>query len=104
MTAQPIILAVSEPWGLYATAAVADPDCLARQPMTLKQARDYVRRIPADHRPSIIPDLTELARRLTIAGISKPQPVAIFRRSAHNARGGNVSGVWHQFTFTPENR
>ena len=101
MTAQPTILAISEPWGLYATAAVTDPDRLTRQPMTLKQARDLVRRIPANQRPSIIPDLTELARRLTLAGVSKPQPVAIYRVNQRGNRAGNVSGAWHQFTFTP---
>jgi len=101
MTAQPTILAVSEPWGLYATAAVTDPDRLARQPMTLKEARDLVRRIPADHRPSVIPDLTELARRLTLAGVSEPQPVAIYRVNQRGNRAGNVSGSWHRFTFTP---
>ena len=73
MTDQPLIVAVSEPWGLYCNAITADPEAITRQSMTLNQARDFVRRSPRaeGQPPAVIPSFTELGRRLVAAGITE---------------------------------
>ena len=102
---QPLIVAVWEPWGLYCNAVTDDPDRLAAQSMTLNQARDYVRRAPAPHRPAVIPSFTHLAQRYVAAGITSPQPLAVYRLISRGGRGsgdqGRPRGRWHRFTFTP---
>ena len=95
---QPVILAVSEPWGFYSTAAELETDRLTAGRMTLNQARDLIRRVPAETRPAVIPSLTELARRLKSAGIAE-QTVAIYRRS-QDGKPGQAAGAWHLFTYS----
>ena len=107
MTDQPLIVAVSEPWGLYCNAITADLDQLARCSMTLNQARDFIRRSPRaeGQPPAVIPSFTELGRRLVAAGITEPQPLALYRLVSNGGRGsgqpGRPRGRWHRFTFTP---
>ena len=102
MTDQPLIVAVSEPWGLYCNAITADLDQLTRCSMTLNQARDFIRRSPRaeGQPPAVIPSFTELGRRLIAAGVTEPQPLALYRL-CHRQQPGRPRGRWHQFTFTP---
>ena len=95
---QPVILAVSEPWGLYTTAAEVNLDGLNSSRVTLNQARDLVRRIPAETRPSVVPSMTELARRLQRAGV-KQIPVAVYRLT-RDGSPGRPAGRWHVFNYT----
>ena len=110
MTNQPLIVAVSEPWGLYCNAITADPEAITRCSMTLNQARDFVRRSPRaeGQPPAVIPSFTELGRRLVAAGVTKPQPLALYRQISRAGIGsgdrGRPRGRWHQFTFTPSIR
>lgn len=96
---QPIILAVAEPWGLYAAAMEADPSQLQRLAPTAHKARQLVRQAPPNHRPRIIPSLSELGRRMALAGLQS-QPVAIYRPQP-GPKGGRPKGQWLLFTFTP---
>ena len=110
MSDQPLIVAVSEPWGLYCNAITADPEVITRQSMTLNQARDFVRRSPRaeGQPPAVIPSFTELGRRLVAAGVTEPQPLALYRLVSRGGRGsgdqGRPRGRWHRFTFTPSIR
>ena len=109
MTDQPLIVAVSEPWGLYCNAITADPEAITRCSMTLNQARDFVRRSPRaeGQPPAVIASFTELGRRLVAAGVTEPQPLALYRlisRKGQTSVGGRPRGRWHQFTFTPSIR
>ena len=88
---QPLIVAISEQWGLYANRVTSDP-LLTRRSMSQKAARDYVRRAPADQRPVIVPSLAALAQQYPS---DSPQPLAVYRP-------GKPVGRWHQFTITPE--
>ena len=95
---QPLIVAVSEAWGLYADRVSDDP-LLTRRPMTLKRARDYVRRAPADQRPVIVPSLAALAQQYPSPS---PQPLALYRLG--QSVRGKPGGSFHRFTLTPENQ
>ena len=97
---QPVILAVSEPWGFYSTAAELETDRLTAGRMTLNQARDLIRRAPSATRPAVIPSLTELARRLSAAGV-KRSPVAIYRIT-RDGSPGRPAGRWHLFTYSAD--
>ena len=95
--AQPLIVAVSERWGLYVNRVSDDP-LLTCRPMTQKAARDYVRRAPADQRPVIVPSLAALAQQYPSAS---PQPLALYRLG--QSVRGKPAGCFHRFTLTPEN-
>ena len=95
---QPLIVAVSESWGLYVNRVSDDP-LLTRRPMTQKEARDYVRRAPADQRPVIVPSLAALAQQYPSPS---PQPLALYR-PGQSVRG-KPGGCFHRFTLTPENQ
>ena len=97
-----MILAVAEAWGLYSAAMVADPDQLQRLAPTANKARQLVRKAPANHRPQIIPSLSELGRRMALAGLSS-QLVAIYRAKP-GPKGGRPKGRWLLFTFTPNDK
>ena len=93
---QPLIVAVSESWGLYVNRVSDDP-LLTRRPMTHKAARDYVRRAPADQRPVIVPSLAALAQQYPSA---TPQPLALYRLG--QSVRGKPAGCFHRFILTPE--
>ena len=93
---QPLIVAISEQWGLYANRVTSDP-LLTRRSMSQKAARDYVRRAPADQRPVIVPSLAALAQQYPSAS---PQPLALYRLG--QSVRGKPAGCFHRFTLTPE--
>ena len=95
---QPLIVAVSERWGLYVNRVSDDP-LLIRRPMTQKAARDYVRRAPAEQRPVIVPSLAALAEQYPS---TSPQPLALYRLG--QSVRGKPAGSFHRFTLTPENQ